>query len=581
MTVRFRCHENILRCKLVISAMKKPIVVAIIPARGGSKGIPRKNARLLVGKPLIAYAIETCLAAQLVDEVYVSTEDAELSEIARRFGAHVLPRDPSLSADNVGLNAVVAAAVIQLEEIRRGRVDYVATVQATSPLLSPSSLDEGVRRCIEGGFDTVVSVVNDNHLSWGLDASGAAIPLYEKRLNRQLLPVRLRETGGFLVCRRDVIEGGSRFGEHVEIFKLDKEEGLDIDDRYDWWIAEKSLERRHLCFHVIGNKIDGLGHVYRALTLADRILDHDITFVAEETADLAIEKIRSRFYKLLVAPKDEALDTILKLRPDVCINDALDADSVFMSALKKENVVTINFEDMGSGSLVADYVINEMFNDHLFRKDAHVYSGVKYCCLRDEFLSITPKPMNHRVENVVIMFGGTDPFDMTYKVLNWLETIEGDWRVTVILGLGYAQREKIEKIAKAGRRPTKVVQDTPIVSRFMAKADIAITSAGRTVFELAHLGVPMITIAQGPRELTHQFANTSMGIISLGARNMVSETAFKKAFNQLLAGPLLRSKMRQALLEADVKNGIERVLGIINKAVAKAGQLRRSKGVWE
>ena len=101
-------------------------------------------------------------------------------------------------------------------------------------------------------------------------------------MNRQQLPPNFRETGGVVVCSRETLNTGSRFGKHVGVIEVNKKESIDIDDYFDWWLAEKSLTRKCICFHVVGNHETGLGHVYRALTIADRLIDHDVWFLVNE-----------------------------------------------------------------------------------------------------------------------------------------------------------------------------------------------------------------------------------------------------------------------------------------------------------
>ncbi|MGH8630308.1 MAG: cytidylyltransferase domain-containing protein, partial [Burkholderiales bacterium] len=110
-------------------------VLAVIPARGGSKGIPRKNLRPLAGKPLIWYAIQACLAVRPRMRVVVSTDDEEIALFAERFGAEVLQRSPALAGDEVTLDPVIVHVVQQSEERWRERYEVIVTVQPTSPLL--------------------------------------------------------------------------------------------------------------------------------------------------------------------------------------------------------------------------------------------------------------------------------------------------------------------------------------------------------------------------------------------------------------------------------------------------------------
>lgn len=540
--------------------------VAVIPVRGGSVGIPRKNARILGGKPLLAHSIETVLRCAEIDKVYVSTDDAELAEIAERFGAMVLPRPDSLAQGMTTLDEVMAHGVEQLEQVGES-FDFIVTIQATSPLLKPGTIDRAVRKCREEGLDTVLSVVDSPHLAWTKRPDGQLAPLYEKRLNRQQLPPYYRETGGVVVAARGVLQGGSRFGSRIGVVEVDKAESLDIDDYFDWWLVEKSLARRRICFHVIGNRQTGLGHAYRVLTLADRLIDHDLFFIMNDEADLARELIRKRSYPVTSVPAGEELNAIVKAEADLVINDVLDTDAGFVAALKAAGITTVNFEDLGSGSLEADYLINAMYDYHPSGRAERAYHGVGVDCLRDEFYSVEPIRVRKEVENVLVLFGGTDPNDLTLKCLRWIDELEGPWKITVVLGLGYPHPEEVEAFAKNAEHRVDVVVNTPVISRYMAQADVAVTSAGRTVFELASLGVPQVVIAQNERELHHVFACDSPGVVFLGAAWEVGRSGFCESLKQVLFSELLRRQMHQCLLEADIRGGVRRVLGVIEAAL--------------
>ncbi|MFC1782529.1 cytidylyltransferase domain-containing protein [Planctomycetota bacterium] len=535
---------------------------AIIPVRGGSRGIPRKNARLLAGKPLLAYSVEAALSARRVEAVYVSTDDAELAEIARRCGAEVLERKERLALDEVTLDEVILEAVRQIED-SGSAVGQVVTIQATCPLITAHTIDAVCDKQIEEELDSVLTVVDDTHLGWRRGDDGNMIPGYQERVNRQFLPRHYRETGGVIVCSRGTIESGSRIGKRVGVVEVSKTEAIDIDDYFDWWMAEKSLFRKCIYFHVIGNGSVGLGHVYRALTLADRLIDHDLCFVVNEQSGLAAQLIERRFYPVKVVPEGEEAHTIIEDEPHLVINDVLDTEESFMLTLKQAGLAVINFEDLGPGSLGADYLINAMYDSHPVRKDNKVLGGVEYCCLRDEFYSIQPGAIKKQVKNVLLLFGGTDPNGTTIKCLRWLDEIRGDWKITVILGIGHEHPDEVREYAAEAQHEIEIVCDTTIISRYMADADVAITSAGRTVFELGSLGVPTVVTAQNEREMHHVFAQSSPGVIFCGQANQLEKKKFVDMLEQIINSDLMREKMREALLGSGLREGIQNVLDTI------------------
>ncbi len=541
--------------------------MAIIPVRGGSVGIPRKNARLLSGKPLLRYVLEAALGARCVDAVYVSTEDAELAEVARRAGVAVIERSVALADGTTTLDAVVVDAVAQLAA-QGVEPEVVVTLQATCPLLSSATVDRAIELLRADDFDTVLSVVDDRHLTWTRDDAGRMVPEYSARKNRQLLPARFRETGGVVACKRSVLKGGGRFGERVGTVEVGKAEALDIDDAFDWWLAERFLQRRHILFRVVGDRATGLGHVSRALTLADRLIHHQVSFAVEPEHRLAREMIEARFYPLVELSSGRQAEQIRALAPALLVSDVLDTEQSEMEQFRAAGIRTVNFEDLGTGSQIADYVINEMYDRHT-RQDGRVFSGPQYCVLRDEFYTASPSvPSTTGPLRALLLFGGTDPNDLTRRCLTWLGHTELPLSLTVVVGLGYPYVDEVRRLAEALPYEVDVVVHTSVLSRYMAESDFAITSAGRTVFELASLQVPMIVIAQNERECHHSFAMNAPGVLNLGRASTLGEEEFRSAVTQLATSDWLRRSLRRALASANLRDGVKTVLSIFEAALS-------------
>ncbi len=552
-----------------MSAPSRRGVLAIVPVRGGSVGIPRKNARLLGGVPLLAHVLRAARRSDEITDLVVSTEDAELAEIARRFGAEVIDRPEGLAAPDIGLDAVVVDAVGQLEA--RGRYfDHVVTLQATSPLLRPGTIDRAVRQCRDRGDDTVLTVVNAPHLAWGEDESGALVPLYRERVNRQQLPPHYRETGGVVVCRRELLERGTRMGARVSALEVERAEALDIDDHFDWWLVEKSLRRRRIAFRTVGDRATGLGHVHRALTLADRLIDHDVSFFVTTGHELAARLIQRRRHPLTVTAPEAELAALRDAAPDVIVSDVLDTDKPEMEALRELGATLVNFEDLGPGAAVADFVVNALYDPPAGPHGASAHHGVGYCVLRDEFYSARPIDVRRDVREVLVLFGGTDPNDLTVRCVRWLDSLPGDWRIHAVLGPGHPDPGAVEAVAAGARHPLEVSVDSAVVSRLMTRADLAITSAGRTVYELASLGVPMLVIPQNDRECQHRFALRSPGVVALARADELEELEFLDAAQQLIESHHLRRALHRSLLAVDIRSGCERVLSIIERAAGGA-----------
>ncbi|MCD6360456.1 MAG: acylneuraminate cytidylyltransferase family protein [Armatimonadetes bacterium] len=220
-------------------------VVAIIPARGGSKGIPLKNLREVAGKPLIAHVIEACLNAESVDRTIVSTDHEGIATVARQFGAEVpFMRPPELAGDTTTLDPVIHHAVETLERTEGISIDVALTIQPTCPLLSSDTIDRAVKELIEGDWDSVITVRDDRHLRWTI-VDGRPTPLYEARVNRQELPPTFCETGALFASRRRVITPTDRLGGNIGLVVTSDEEGVDIDTELDLRLAEIIIRNNH------------------------------------------------------------------------------------------------------------------------------------------------------------------------------------------------------------------------------------------------------------------------------------------------------------------------------------------------
>jgi CMP-N-acetylneuraminic acid synthetase len=220
--------------------------VAIIPARGGSKGIPRKNIKELCGKPLIAYIIETALRVKELDRVIVSTEDKEIAEIAREYGAEVpFLRPKELARDETPTLPVLQHAVKYLEDKENYRPNIVVLLYVTSPLLKHERVSEAIKMLKEREFDSILSVVEDRGHYW-IENNGSYEKLYPKVLkNRQFTKPLFKENGTIYICKRDILmEKNEIVGEKIGFLMMKREESIDIDEVLDFEFAEYVMNKR-------------------------------------------------------------------------------------------------------------------------------------------------------------------------------------------------------------------------------------------------------------------------------------------------------------------------------------------------
>lgn len=219
-------------------------MLCVIPARGGSKGVPRKNLLDVGGKPLISWTIEQALAVPTLD-VLVSTDDPEIAQVARAAGARVpWLRPAELAQDTTPTEPVVRHAIEAVTQ-ERGRPDAVLLLQATSPVRRDDTLARAVAEFTATGVDSMVGVVPQAPFIWrATDPPTAAYDVTARPRRQDLTPetLRYRETGSLYVTRTEIYERhDNRLGGRIGLFVMAEEEGIDIDTEVDVALAEQLL----------------------------------------------------------------------------------------------------------------------------------------------------------------------------------------------------------------------------------------------------------------------------------------------------------------------------------------------------
>lgn len=216
--------------------------LAVIPARGGSKGVPRKNVRLLCGKPLIAWTIAAALKARSVGRVVVSTDDEEIARLSRACGAEVVMRPAELAGDDAPSETALLHALEQTG-VTGGVLVFL---QCTSPLTLPEDIDGTVGRLAEG-FDSAFTATRRRRFFWRWTADGAVPVGHRKsyRPPRQLIGDEFEEVGAVYAVRVGAfIRERHRFAGRTAVYEIPPERGVEIDDELDFFLAEALLRRR-------------------------------------------------------------------------------------------------------------------------------------------------------------------------------------------------------------------------------------------------------------------------------------------------------------------------------------------------
>ena len=209
---------------------------AIIPARGGSKGVHKKNLHPLNGKPLLYYSITAALNASLVDDVYVSSDDEEILNYAASIGAKTIKRPLELSTDTSSSEDALIHFAQNVE------FENLIFLQATSPLMTPDILDDALGVFISQDYSSIVSVFEDHGFWWYHDE-----PLYnpmKRHMRQENKNKKYKESGMFYITsKKDLLYSGCRFSGKAHSFVHSKIVGYDIDDLDDFKIVESIMEK--------------------------------------------------------------------------------------------------------------------------------------------------------------------------------------------------------------------------------------------------------------------------------------------------------------------------------------------------
>ncbi len=228
-----------------------PFVLGMINARGGSKGVPRKNIRMLGDKPLIAWSIDVAKQVPAISRCIISTEDQEIADVAREYGGDIpfmrpaeLATDTSIQLDTIIYNTK------KMEEMLGHHVDAVVLMQPTQPFRTPEDVVGCIDLLFKTNADSVITIAPNKHHPFGLwqdKENGQGLRMFleegqaqQKGFNRQAMPDLYMRTGAVYVIRRDVlVDQGSLYGDHVEGYVVDHARSwINIDDEHDFKMAE-------------------------------------------------------------------------------------------------------------------------------------------------------------------------------------------------------------------------------------------------------------------------------------------------------------------------------------------------------
>jgi len=226
----------------------KKTILAIIPARGGSKGIPKKNIQLLAGKPLIYYTIQAARGSKYIDAIIVSTDDDKIFQLAEYFGAIAWKRPENISGDDSPTIDTVLHVLEQCK-MKDNEPEIVVLLQPTSPLRKSSDIDSALEIFMKNNCDSVISVVQTDHPPfWNMILEGIYLkPLMGQQyftMRRQELPVTYIPNGAIFIASAKTLKNQHTFyGQKTIPYIMCSERSIDIDTKFDLYIVEEIMRK--------------------------------------------------------------------------------------------------------------------------------------------------------------------------------------------------------------------------------------------------------------------------------------------------------------------------------------------------
>ncbi len=489
--------------------------IIIVPV-GDSPEVPRRNFRRVGDRPLISWTIATALECVGSDRVVVATDDEELEELAAAAGVRVVGG----AGDLTELGAADGSPILE--------------VRSSWPFVSAATLRQALET-LHAGAASVVSVTKESRPIWrdGPRASG-----------------RHRDPGPALI-EVSALEG-RRSGEpegtedEVAFVELSGREALEVRGFDDLDAARHWALRRSVVVRTDAARELGMGHVYRSLALAYELAPHLLRIVTSEDKPLGGAFFeRTPFTHIAVGGEEAFLQEVARADADVVILDVLDTDADLIERIRatRPGVKVVSFEDHGSGAHEVDLLVCDIYENPAVPRDRQLV-GIAHALLSPAFETVprtTREP--DEVAEVLVLFGGTDPSGLAIKSLRALETIRFPGHVTVVRGLGADPLD-----VSAFDLDIDLRTDVTNMAKLMSTADIALSSAGRTLAELATIGVPTLCLAQNAKELRHTHSTPDHGVVLLGLGSEVDDGDFEAALRGLIDDRDRRRDLRAAAL---------------------------------
>jgi YrbI family 3-deoxy-D-manno-octulosonate 8-phosphate phosphatase len=324
-------------------------ILAIIPARGGSKGIPRKNIQPLAGKPLLAYSIESAQQTPSITRVVVSTDDPEIAAVARQYGAEVIWRPVEISGDTASSESALLHALDYLKQTEDYEPDLVAFLQCTSPLTLPEDIEGTIQVLLDENADSALAVTPFHYFLWQRDEQGDAIGINHDKGFRPLRQERepqFLETGAVYVMRTLGFRAARhRFFGKTAMYVMLPERCLEIDESVDLLVAEVLLraQGQKQKLHALPNPVAALVLDFDGVFTDNRVVvfqDGQEAVVCDRGDGWGLAQLKNRGLPILVLSAEE--NPVVQARCDklglACKQGVQDKLTVLLDWLREKGV---------------------------------------------------------------------------------------------------------------------------------------------------------------------------------------------------------------------------------------------------
>ncbi len=536
--------------------MNKKNLILIIARGGGTKNVSKQNLRLVNGKPLLYYVLNTAQSCKNCHTV-VSTDSDEIAEYVKFFGGSVIKRSKSLTKDKTSLERIGIETINQLKN-EKLNFKKCLIIHPHFPLIKKSTIQRFFRL-----------LNNNTKVVFGYE--------FDKYTKENFANLRsknqiLQETNNIVKLKKIVsfdckeLLKNKKFKHKILGIPLTQEEIFSPNNYHDFATLENVLNRKKIIVRVDGDINIGLGHVYNMLTILNNIRNENILIVMNQRKDLGKQKFFEHLYNVEFFSTDQELWKIIrKFKPDIIFNDILNTDQNYVKKLKKMNLFVVNFEDLGEGRKYADLVFNPIFENR--SKLNNEYYGSEYACVRDEFRVFNRTKQKKRFSKIVITLGGVDKKNNSLRILSVIKKFEllKDIRIEIILGIGFVHKEKIQRFSREMNNngyDIHIIEKVELLSKHMINCDYVITANGRTVFEVASLGIPLISLSVNKRERQHNFVVNKKVGYHIDFTRKESDLILKKCIRQMEKTEN-REKFILNLQKQSLREGIDKVTSII------------------